>query len=460
MNLKSLVEQQQKDYTSVIQQIELFRNGVHALKLIEPATINNGIHSLNTISSYTSYFESKESSFCKFVPASGAATRMFKEQFGYADSNDIDSFEKSSVFKNLKNLALYKNIEANSPHEILTELLEKFGSIPKGLIPFHKYETTYRTAFEEHFVEAAQFLSDSDELHFTVHPNYKNNFEAAWNNLPERLKFNCSFSVQNPTTDTIAVDLNNEPYLNEQNQLVFRPAGHGALIHNLNAIQSRYISVKNIDNVCHEKFLETTISTKKEISGYLIFLSKKVHTYCKALETEVSSELINEILSFIKNEFFVSLPSDSNAKELFHFLNRPIRVAGMVLNTGEPGGGPYWVEKNGMPTLQIVEMAQINTSNKNQLDVVEKATHFNPVDLALSVYNYKGEKFDLTQFVDNNEVFIAEKSINGTPIKALELPGLWNGAMSNWLTTFVEVPLETFNPVKTIGDLLRPMHQQ
>lgn len=460
MNLKALVDQQHKDYSTVIQQIELFKQGVNELKLLKPATLGEGIHALNRIEKYATLFEQKTAQLCKFTPASGAATRMFKEQYNFAENNNIQAFESSNLYLNLNKLALATQLESVESKSLLHELLSKFGSKPKGLIPFHTYNNSFRTAFEEHFIEATQFLAADDELHFTIHPNYQKEFEAAWQQLHASIQFKCSFSIQHPSTDTIAVDHNNEPVLDSTGKLVFRPGGHGALIHNLNEINSAFLLVKNIDNVCHQQYLDATISTKKQIGGYLLFLTESVHRYCKQLEQQPTQELVDKVIDFIQQEFFVELPKTITSNELLAFLNRPIRVAGMVKNTGEPGGGPYWVEKNNKPTLQIVEMAQINSSDEKQMELVQKATHFNPVDLALSVYNYKGEKFNLTQYVDANEVFIAQKTINGTPIKALELPGLWNGAMSNWLTTFVEVPLETFNPVKSVNDLLRPAHQE
>jgi hypothetical protein len=329
---------------------------------------------------------------------------------------------------------------------------------------------------EEHLVEGSSFASGPDGLvnvHFTISPEHEEFFKGKlYQEGPTienefEIGLDVSFSFQKPHTDTLAVTPGNEPFRDEEGRMLFRPGGHGALIENLNEQKAEIIFIKNIDNVVPQHLLPTTIDYKKTLGGLLLELRSNVFDYLQKLEMKPTEALVKEVAHFIHSKLFATLPphfSGLNLKEqtsyLSNYLNRPMRVCGMVRNEGEPGGGPFWVkEKSGQESLQILESSQINLKDDHQSAQLKAATHFNPVDLVCSTYNFKGEKFDLSQFTDPETGFISEKSYNGQPLKALELPGLWNGAMANWVTLFVEVPIETFNPVKSVNDLLRPQHQ-
>jgi len=349
--------------------------------------------------------------------------------------------------------------------------------LPKGLLKFHAYQEGNRLAIEEHLVEGAVYGQDDQKkvhLHFTVSPEHQQKFEEAVAQVKEkyaqkyRVDIRIDFSQQKPATDTLSVDMNNEPFRENDGSLLFRPGGHGALIENLNELEAELIFIKNIDNIVPDKHRQPTYDYKKVIGAYMIEIQEKVFDYLESLEIGNFDEaLMDEIFAFMESDLFIHVPKFIRQKELmeqvdwaYQMLNRPIRVCGMVKNEGEPGGGPFLVtDENGMDSLQIVESSQIDFSNPTQAEIVKNATHFNPVDLVCGVYNFQGEKFDLKEFVDPKTGFISIKSKGGKELKAQELPGLWNGAMADWISLFVEVPIETFNPVKIINDLLRPMHQ-
>ena len=359
---------------------------------------------------------------------------------------------------------------------LLTEKGLNYASLPKGLLKFHRYIKYSRTAFEEHFVEAANYSKNKlniANIHFTLSPEHIEKFEKLINEVLKKYedtfetKFNISYSIQKPSTDTIAVDMNNEPFREKDGSLLFRPGGHGALLQNLNDLDGDIIFVKNIDNIVPDRLKEETYIYKKALAAYLHNILENTHLYLKILEkNDISEEIINEISSFaseklnISSDKFPKLNNDEKINYLFSKLNRPIRVCGMVKNQGEPGGGPFWVKnKNNELSLQIVESSQINLSEPSQKEIFSKSTHFNPVDLVCGVKDYKRQKFNLLNYTDPDTGFISTKSKDGKDLKALELPGLWNGAMANWITIFVEVPIITFNPVKTVNDLLREEHQ-
>ena len=348
--------------------------------------------------------------------------------------------------------------------EILFEPGLNYSKIPKGLIKFHKYDDSSRTAFEEHLVEGALYLCDESgncTIHFTVPPDYRSDIEEyleskQYDYQDKNIKFNLEYSVQNPSTDTIAVNTDNTPYVNSEGKLVFRPAGHGALIENLDSIDSDYIFIKNIDNVTTEKYLAETVKYKKVIGGYLFSIKKEINKILFDLEdVNLDNQRKIEIIKYCKDILGLETDDGIGNKELSEILNRPVRVCGVVKNEGEPGGGPFWIRKSGKLSKQIVESAQVDMEDSNQSSIWGSSTHFNPVDIVCSVRDYRGNKFDLKEFIDHDAGIITNKSIDGTEIKALELPGLWNGAMAKWITLFVEVPLITFNPVKTVFDLLR-----
>jgi len=472
---------------SLDQQLYQFNKNNVLVELRKPAVIGDGIVRLDTndenkfIETYNSTINSLEAA--KFVPASGAASRMFKElliEYSEVENRkkpDLNQFEYSQkLAQNLSRFAFYDELKSICDSMDIIELLESllfepglnYSNLPKGLIKFHKYIDSSRTAFEEHLVEARGYLGDESgncNIDFTVPSEYKTVIEEyledkQYDYQQGHIKFNLNYSVQNPATDTIAVDMNNNPVKNERGELIFRPAGHGALLENLNAIDSDIIFIKNIDNVTTEKYLHDTVKYKKVLGGYLISIRNQINEILLELENvNLDINRINEIKQFCTDKLEIEIKEEAGTEVIMQILNRPVRVCGVVMNQGEPGGGPFWVNKDGLITKQIVESVQVDMTSNKQKEIWNSSTHFNPVDIVCSVRNYKGEKFDLNNFVDHDACIITTKSIDGKEIKALELPGLWNGAMADWITLFIEVPLITFNPVKTVFDLLREEHQ-
>ncbi|MCL2133425.1 MAG: DUF4301 family protein [Bacteroidales bacterium] len=467
----------------VEQQLSRFRKGFPFLPITAPAVSGKGITQFNEEEQrlMLQRFDHWGGSRLKFVPASGAATRMFKALFEYLEigkgGKEVDEF-----FTRLKDFAFYEDlikiIDKDTPEasDWVKALLDaeglNYGNLPKGLLKFHRYDEGGRTAFEEHLVEAALYAKDSygvARLHFTVSPEHRQAFEALFNavrhNYEKRygVKYEVSFSEQKKSTDTIAVDLQNEPFRNADGSLLFRPGGHGALLENLNEMQEDIIFVKNIDNITPDKLRADTIHWKKVLAGYLLQLREQITAYILLLEKGCSDIKLKEVAQFLEKEFCISLPSvigEEYARTLYAKLNRPIRVCGMVKNEGEPGGGPFIARNaDGSLSLQIAESVQIDPQDPEAQGHFKAATHFNPVDLVCSFRDYHGGRYSLLDFRDEATGFISQKSKDGRDLKALELPGLWNGAMSDWNTAFVEVPLATFNPVKTINDLLRKEHQ-
>ncbi len=481
-------------------QLNNFKNGFPPIDLVAPATAGDGIlqPGEDEILQYQKYFTRKTSDFSllKFIPSSGAASRMFKFLFEYLQDTSknqelvekfIQNISHFAFYKNLKNvfsekgLNLQKEINKKNYSVIIEHLLYpvglNYGSLPKALIEFHKYPDHTRTPIEEHIMEGSEYAENAGNhvrLHFTISPEHEDLFEEkvlkVKNTYAEafELDIEIEHSFQKEHTDMIAVDKNNNLFRNEDGSLLFRPGGHGALLENLNNLDADLIFIKNIDNVVPDKLKEDTFVYKKVIAGILIDLQEKTFDYLELLDqNNATPELLEEIIEFAETFLCVRLPREvkqkgrNQLKDYLHrILNRPIRVCGMVKNEGEPGGGPFWVrDKEGKITLQIVEMAQINTNDPKQEEIVGRATHFNPVDLVCGVKDYKGRKFNLTDFRDSDTGIITEKSKDGKSLKAQELPGLWNGAMAYWNTIFVEVPLITFTPVKTVNDLLRKEHQ-
>ena len=471
------------------EQINNFINGFPPMQLVLPATPQNGIKILSDDEETRniSIFENSLSSGLntqKFVPASGAASRMFKDLYEYLESGEETQFIQL-FFENIKKFAFYSQLEVLSPtadkKELVSLLLSDqglgYGNKPKGLLAFHGYNGKSRTPFEEHLVETASYCTGSNgiaKVHFTISPEHKAGFETLLSQVQTTyqkrfgLKFDVTFSFQHPSTDTIAVDLNNQPFKNEQGDLIFRPGGHGALIKNLGELDADVIFIKNIDNVVPDRLKHQTNKYKKALAGLLVSMRNKIFNYLEKLEkaeTLKDEELLKTIDTFLKKELCIQFDINfENNEERVRFyrskLDRPIRVCGMVKNQGEPGGGPFWAKnEDGTVSLQVVEKAQVDLEDPAQVELLNGSTHFNPVDIICCIKNYKGEKFDLLKYRDRKTGFISVKSKDGTDLKALELPGLWNGTMSNWNSIFVEVPVETFNPVKTVNDLLRPEHQ-
>lgn len=486
-------------------QVQNFIEGFHFLNISRPATINHGVLRLNEkeIDAYIKLYEDLNPSTYKFVPASGAATRMFKFLFEFYEKakdqyDNLDEIENGDVkkfFQNLDKFAFYnelasaielnnlgidKLLEQGHYKEILKYFLFEdglnYGQKPKGVLSFHNYKDDIKTAFEEHLIEGINYAKSGDnmvKIHFTISLEHQDLFNEIFAKVKKDLekqfavKFDISFSQQKPSTDMVAVDLNNEFFRNEDGSLLFRPGGHGALIENLNDLDSEIIFIKNIDNVVLYNLRETTVKYKKALAGILLSYQERIFNYIDLLKSnEFEEDLFDEIEEFIINDLsydfvkYERMELITHAKFLLEILNRPLRVCGMVKNEGEPGGGPFWVKQSdGSVDLQIVESSQIDKDNAQQMDVLNSATYFNPVDLVCATKNYQGEKFDLLKFRDLNTGFISKKSKDGRDLKAQELPGLWNGAMAHWNTIFVEVPILTFNPVKTVNDLLREEHQ-
>lgn len=455
-------------------QLKNFREGFPFLPVTRAASCGDGIRVLDaagTEQAAARYDRAKESlRVVKFVPASGAATRMFKDLFEFVREGRRTAVV-GELLANRRRFAFWPELrtiigddadELRTVENIVAEGL-RYGETPKGLVSFHRYGDEVRKAVEEHLVEGAQYAAAGGEvkIHFTVSPEHLTRFEAL---LAEKIpgyesrfgvKYRISFSVQDPSTDTLAVNPDCTPFRRADGRLLFRPAGHGALIGNLGKIDADIVFVKNIDNVTTDARRSDTVLYKKALAGVLLALQERIFEYLMALE--VPGAELEPIAAFIENELCVKLPKDYGTALLRQVLDRPIRVCGMVRNEGEPGGGPFWVAgADGLETLQIAESNQIAPEKR---ELMRSATHFNPVDLVCSFRTSKGGRFDLREFVDPATGFISRKSDGGRELLAQELPGLWNGAMARWNTVFVEVPITTFSPVKVVTDLLRPEHQ-
>lgn len=488
------------DAAEVSRQLELFRQGTEPIRLIRPATVGDGIVQINPDERHTFLSLHAKASgkghLLKFVPASGAASRMFKDWQISCQRGAFESGSHSVAFlRDLARFAFYddlkrvmalggQDIERSIRDNRCTDILEyvltpkglNYAWLPKALLKFHTYPGHTRTAMEEHLAEAAFYVRDANNtcrIHFTVSQEHESLFRERLSSVKGHYEnlfgvhYDISFSVQLPSTDTIAVDMENRPFRDRSGKITFRPGGHGALLQNLNAIDGNIVFLKNIDNIVPDPLKETTVLHKKILGGYLLWLQDEVFKSLNLLSREsVKEEQLSHVVRFCQEKLFVSVPEGfrnspmSVRKELlFRKLNRPLRVCGMVKNEGEPGGGPFWVQgEDGTPSLQIVEQHETDPGSKEQKEIWRSSTHFNPVDLVCGVRDFRGEKFDLNRYANGNAVSLSVKSHEGADIKTLELPGLWNGSMAYWNTVFVDVPLETFNPVKTIDDLLRPSH--
>lgn len=484
------------------EQLEMIAKGFPWLDIEAPATPGHGIAVLSQEAAAGSVkiwdeYRASGGSVLKMVPASGAASRMFKNVFAFINDHgklSKDDFMKT-FFDNIGKFAFFPMlnsacvrlygksaltlIDEKRYEDVARALVEKeglnYGKLPKALLQFHKIIGDSRTSLEEHLAEGAQYAADKDGLvrvHFTVSedhlPLVKLKVEEAAKVLAlfYGVKYEITYSVQKPSTDTVAANMDNTPY-REDGKLFFRPGGHGALIENLNDLDADVIFIKNIDNVVPDLHRPVTIQYKKVLGGTLVGVKKRADEYCRAIrQGKPTGQELDTMLKFMREVLCIThddadrMTPEQKAEYIYSKLNRPFRVAGMVRNEGEPGGGPYLVyNQDGTVSPQILESTQINMADKAQKDMMANATHFNPVDLAVCTKDWTGKKFDLTKYVDKTTGFISEKSREGVDIKALELPGLWNGAMSDWNTIFIEVPAETFNPVKTVNDLLRPVHQ-
>jgi len=421
----------------------------------------------------------------KFVPASGAASRMFKDLYEALQKDNLsdnaklylEKIKDFAFFNDLKeqiekNGYLFEEVIKDDSSKILFEyLLEEkglnYGNLPKGLLKFHKYADEVRTALEEHLIESAKYAQSGDgvcRLHFTVSQEHLSKFNEWVANVKEKyekrfgVSYQITYSVQTPATDTLAAELDNRPFRDKNGNLLFRPGGHGALIDNLNNIKADLVFVKNIDNVITEEKIEPTVTYKKALAGFLLYLQKKsFQCQLQLIDKKLTINDLQKIIAFAKEKLLIQFEKDNpTIDEVFKKLQRPMRICGVVKNEGEPGGGPFWVtNRNGETSLQIVESSQIDMNNPAQKEFMKSATHFNPVDMVCCYKDVNGNFFDLNNYVDPFTGFISQKTYEGRPLVAMELPGLWNGAMANWITIFVEVPLSTFNPVKTVFDLLK-----
>jgi len=483
-------------------QLQQFATGFPFLKIEAAASVGNGVlrpeesDKAEYLKAWNDYKRAGRR-VVKFVPASGAASRMFKSLFAFLNADyDVPTTDAEKEFfagirrfafrealcakckenegKNIRTLLSEGNYKAIVANLLLPKGLN-YGNLPKGLLLFHAYEDGERTPMEEHLVEAALYASSAGEanVHFTVSHDHLQLFKARVDEVADKyakqfgVKYNISFSEQKPSTDTIAANPDNTPFRDDDGSLLFRPGGHGALIENLNEIDADVVFIKNIDNVVPDRLNADTVEYKQLIAGILVKLQEQAFKYLAVLDSKAySHEMLEEIAEFVDKKLCChkadinALNDNELAEYLKKKLNRPMRVCGVVKNVGEPGGGPFLTyNQDGTVSLQILESSQIDKNNPEYMRMFTEGTHFNPVDLVCAVKNYKGEPFNLPDYVDKQTGFISEKSKGGRELKALELPGLWNGAMSDWNTVFVEVPLSTFNPVKTVNDLLREQHQ-
>ena len=494
---KGISEQQ------IEEQLACFAKGFPYLEIAASASVEKGVRVVSQEDQAT-YMEAwdaylaKNKRILKFVPASGAASRMFKNLYEFLSASyDVptNDFEKK-FFNEITHFAFYDALNAvclaNEDKDIpalvaagnykavVSNLLDEkglnYGQLPKGLLLFHRSGETIRTAMEEHLAEGAMYAKNNAgevNIHFTVSPEHKALFEKLVSEKKQAYEekfsvgYDISFSVQKPSTDTVAADMDNNPFRDKNDKLLFRPGGHGALIENLNDIDADVVFVKNIDNVVPDSFKCSTVIFKKVIAGVLVTLQDRIFNYLDLIETgKYSHDQVEEMIHFLQDDLCIKNPDTKlleDAELILYIKNkllRPLRVCGMVKNVGEPGGGPFLAQNpDGTISLQILESSQIDLKDPEKKAMFEQGTHFNPVDLVCALKNHKGEKYNLPDYVDKNTGFISYKSKDGRELKALELPGLWNGAMSDWNTVFVEVPIETFNPVKTVNDLLRPEHQ-
>ncbi len=498
----------------VFEQIDIFRRSDFFVRLKRPCTLGDGVQKIDDadLGKYIHLHSSAamQGRFMKFVPASGAATRMFQSLLQifylpqYLERDElqkrmdqgvsiacdfkrfVDKLDRFPFVHKLRNALacdgyILDDIVRDGHFRILLEYLLtakglSYGNLPKAMLLFHSYPEGHRTAFEEQLAESVTYIganSGKCSLHFTIPEEHETGFQALRDDVCRRYAdsyfatFDVSFSCQKSSTDTLAADMKGFPFRDRHGRLHFRPAGHGALIENLNELGADLIYIKNVDNVVPDRLKETVCFWKKVLGGRLVSIQETIHSLLRRMQGPESSQVVREAAGFAARELLLSFPEgfeiwpeEKKRSFLLNILNRPIRVCGVVPNAGEPGGAPFWVEdENGNLSVQIVEKAQVDLSSSQQSAVWNSSTHFNPVDIVCCARDFEGNPYDLREFVDPRAVIITRKSIEGTDVQALELPGLWNGGMAHWITVFIEVPAATFNPVKSLFDLLRPEHQ-
>jgi hypothetical protein len=503
---KALLSEKGISTRQVSEQINTFREGIPPIHLGRAAVVGDGIQRLTPEEQqwlrkhYRAHAEGLK--IVKFTPASGAASRMFKALFAFLEKFDPvnDSLEDylaqgknqaiKTFYEGLEKFPFYKTVQVRIEgkhktreefvyafiEELLSEEGLNYGFYPKGLLPFHKYGAHLATPLEEHLREGAAYARSADQtsLHFTISAQHRSMFEAEYKRVANRISeqtgcaFEVTYSYQKEATDTLAVTPDNQPFRDLEGRMLFRPGGHGALLENLNEQEADLLFIKNIDNVVPEGSLEEITTWKEVLGGCLLKAQEQAFRFSRILEEgTLDPDMLKRVREFLEDSLNVRMPEaysgytpEEKHAVLKDKLVRPIRVCGMVRNEGEPGGGPFWVwDANGNQSLQIVESAQVDMDNEEQKEIFEQATHFNPVDLVCGVRDANGKKFNLMNFRDPKQGFITDKTFEGRPLKALELPGLWNGGMAYWNTVFVEVPITTFNPVKTVNDLLKTAHQ-
>ncbi|MDR0368351.1 MAG: DUF4301 family protein [Bacteroidales bacterium] len=474
------------------------------LEIVKPALKNDGLFVFDQAEVERLLDDFQENilgqKIVKFVPASGAATRMFKDLFETwnklnEDPNSPISDSVQMFFEHLRAFAFYDALQQSMKNQgvslekameehhyaiileyLLTEKGLNYAGLPKGLLLFHQYGEVKRTALEEHLIEAATYACDEDKtarLHFTVSEEHRDLFKNHCENLVPNcekqfgIRYNITFSTQHSSTDTIAFANDNTPFRDKNGNLLFRPGGHGSLIDNLNKVDADIVLIKNIDNVSLDMYKEDTFVYKKTLIALLRQLQKQIFNYLNMFDEKKNNEnTLVAVEHFLQKNFFVGLPksyqefsAEKKQDFLYRILDRPVRICGMVKRENEPGGGPFWVkDRDNNLSLQIVETSEINLSDRRQKEILDKSQFFNPVILVCSLKNHRGEKFNLNACIDHSRYFVSEKSHEGKILKAIENPGLWNGAMSDWLTVFCAIPLSTFTPVKTVNDLLRKEH--
>lgn len=481
----------------VEKQLAAYRHGANYLKLNRPCAVKDGVVSFapvqrkKLIELYES--EAVRAKIIKFVPASGAASRMFTDWFSVSERGGFGSLESDrKFFRDLKKFPFFSEISENKTGAeflekkdipgllkfILADVGLNFGNLPKALIPFHRYpEGKLRNALEEHLAEADGYIAGADgvsHLHFTISAEHEQDITKCLNEIIAKYdaispkKYDVTLSVQSVSTNTIAVDENNHPLRNAKGEIIFRPGGHGTLLNNLNSLDADFIFVRNIDNIVPESRLEKHLPFRKMLGGMALKIQKETFAFLHKLEAGESGTFeLDEIIKYCSQTLNIIFPQSftrqtkkKKIQTVLSLLNRPLRVCGVVKNDGEPGGGPFWVEeKDGTQTLQIVEGGHVDKTNPEQSAFWSQAQYFNPVDMVCCIKNYRGEKFILDNYVNKKAYLITTKNEKGIKFKALEAPGLWNGGMAYWNTVFVEMPLKVFNPVKTVYDLLRSEHR-